>query len=67
MIATILMILGGIAWLTGELWAAFKKHNGTTSDFIWSVEARWPVLKVLIGIFVLSLFGHFMFGWTLLP
>lgn len=69
MTENILMIIGGLTWLTGELLGVFhkSKQKDTTSDWVWYLEAKFPVLRVLVGVFALSLFGHLMFGWWLLP
>jgi hypothetical protein len=70
MIANILMLVGGLAWLAGELTGVFVKSKAkrtTTSGWVWYLEAKYPILRVFIGVFVLSLFGHFMFHTWLLP
>lgn len=69
LIANILMLVGGFAWLAGELYGVFRKGRGrdTTSDWVWWLEARVPFVRVLVGVFVVSLFGHLLFGWMLLP
>jgi hypothetical protein len=68
MIPVILMIVGGTLWLAGELWGVFSKRSmDTTSEWVWWAEARMPILRVVVGVFVLSLFAHFMWGTTLLP
>lgn len=64
----IAMIVGGLIWFLGELWGVKRgSDKNTTSGFIWHLEARWPALKVLVGVFVVSLFGHFLFHTMLLP
>jgi hypothetical protein len=64
--STVLMIVGGLLWLAGELYGVYHRSQ-TTSGFVWSVEARWPLVRVLVGVFVASLFGHFLWHGALLP
>lgn len=69
----LLMALGGLLWLGGELWGVYRnstvKNPGrdTTSQWVWLAEAKFPVLKVLITVFFVSLIGHFLYHWMLLP
>lgn len=73
MIANLLMGIGGGLWLSGELFGVYlnqkrrKRQNDTTSQWVWFVEKKFPVARVLVGVFVLSLFGHFMWKGMLLP
>lgn len=69
MVANILMLVGAVAWLVGELIGVFHKgkQRDTTSDWVWYLEAKVPALRWLVGVFVLSLFGHLLFGTWLLP
>lgn len=68
-LANVLMLVGGLGWLAGELYGVFRKGKGrdTTSEWVWWLEAKLPIARVLVGVFVISLFGHFEFGTTLLP
>lgn len=66
MLANILMAAGGIAWLTGELYGA-STHGPTTSGWAWWAERKWPILRPFLGVFLVSLVGHILYGWTLLP
>lgn len=71
-IAILLMILGGIAWISGELIGVHRQEKGadTTSEFVWWLQKqKWigPLVRVLVGAFVLSLAAHFWFGTPLLP
>jgi hypothetical protein len=69
----ILMLLGGVGWLIGELWGVYRNSTkakvgkDTTSQWVWWLEARVPLVRVLVGMFVLSLFGHFLWRGMLLP
>lgn len=66
----VLMIAGAVVWLAGELWGVFWGPKGkidTTSGWAWWLEKKFPIARVFLGVFLLSLFGHVMFGWTLLP
>jgi hypothetical protein len=64
-------IAAGLAWLAFELRAATNKRSGdTTSEMVWSLEARpyvGALLRPLLGVFLVSLVGHLLFGWWLLP
>jgi hypothetical protein len=68
----VLMIVGAALWLTGELWGVKRrgKKMDTTSEAVWWLQKRpWvgPIIRVLVVVFVLSLAGHFFYGWSLLP
>lgn len=71
MTANILMLLGAVVWLTGELLGFFtdSPHSppDTTSGWVWFLQKRHPILRWVIGIFTLSLFAHLAFGTWLLP
>ena len=58
MVGAILMVIGALLWLTGELINVFRRKGGTTSEFVWWVELRFPLARVLIGTFLVSLVGH---------
>ncbi len=76
-IANVLMLVGGLTWLGGELYGVHRNAtvkrpgNDTTSQWVWLAErvklGKIPVVRVLVGMFVLSLFGHFMWHGALLP
>lgn len=65
----ILMILGALTWLVGEIDGVFvrKQANDTTSEFVWHTELKWPITRVVVGTFVVSLLFHLLFGTVLLP
>ena len=70
MVANILMVVGAVVWLAGELWGVFhnsKREPDTTTGWVHLLEAKFPIARVFIGVFVLSLFGHLLFGTWLLP
>ena len=66
-----LMLIGGGVWLGGELWGVWRNahggHGDTTSEAVWWLERHVPVLYGFVGLFVLSLFAHFMVHTPLLP
>ena len=75
--ANVGMLIGGLIWLAAELYGVHRNAtvarpgNDTTSQWVWWLEriklGRVPVFRVLVGVFVLSLFGHFMWHTWLLP
>lgn len=71
MTGIILMVVGGLLWLTGELIGVFSKRpNDTTSEGVWWLEKQRYYgmgVRALVLAFTVSLVGHFQFGWSLLP
>jgi hypothetical protein len=70
MVQLVIMLVGLTIWLIGELWGVYnhkKNRIDTTSELIWWMERQWRFMYVLVGLFVLSLFGHLIWHWTLLP
>ena len=65
----VLMAAGGIVWLVGELLGVRRKGEGgdTTSEAVWWLQEHMPFVRILVGIFVMSLFGHFWAHTPLLP
>lgn len=67
----ILMIVGAIAWLAGELIGVHSKRSmDTTSELIWWLQRqRWigPTIRALVLAFTISLVAHFQFGTPLVP
>ena len=63
------MIAGIVLWLIGELiGVANKKANmDTTSEWVWWVELHWPIARLLVAGFFVSLVGHFLWKTDLLP
>lgn len=67
------MLIGGITWLAGELWGVWRNAhvknpgNDTTSQFVWLAERKWPLVRILVAVFVVSLLGHFEWHYSLLP
>jgi hypothetical protein len=64
------MLIGGVLWLIGELIGVFSgssTSNDTTSQWAHFIEKKFPIARVFIGIFLISLVGHILFGWWLLP
>lgn len=66
-----LMLFGALAWLAGELIGVHSSRaDDTTSEVVWRLQRLpWigPVIRALVLAFVLSLAGHFMFHWSLIP
>jgi len=70
-----LMLCGGVVWLVGELWGVHRNSGphgnmDTTSEWVWWLEDhKWigMPIRILCGIFVVSLFGHFWAHTPLLP
>lgn len=60
------MAVGGLIWLGFELWGVFT-GGPTTSDAVWALEKRWPLTRILVAVFVISLGAHFQFGTPILP
>ena len=73
MIPNILMLVGGLAWLAGELFGVYRNETvqnsgrDTTSQWVWFVENKFPIVRVFLGVFLVSLVGHLLFGTWLLP
>jgi hypothetical protein len=63
-----LMMLGGAAiWLTGELWGVTRDlvehYHGlpdTTSGWVWTLEHKWPFLRIIVCVLLLILALHFV-------
>jgi hypothetical protein len=65
-VSNILMLIGSLTWLIGELWGVRSKKNmDTTSEWVWWIEARIPFTRWLIVTFLLSLIGHFLWHTSL--
>jgi hypothetical protein len=65
---TWLMVAGGLTWLAGELWGVkSRRAMDTTSEWVWWLEAKWWPARLLVAVFVVSLFGHFLWKGALLP
>lgn len=69
-----LMLIGGLAWLVGELWGVHRNaKNGTmdtTSEWVWWLQNRkyvGSIARALVFAFTASLVAHFALGWSLLP
>jgi len=60
------MAVGGAVWLVFELIGVFTK-GPTTSKLVWTLENKYPLFRILIAIFVISLGTHFEFHTWLLP
>jgi len=72
MVVNIGMILGGVTWLAFELAGVWNKYHGvskpdTTSQWTWILLKHWPILRPVLGVFLISLFFHLLYGWWLLP
>jgi hypothetical protein len=57
MIGTIALIAGAIVLTFGEFYGIFAKKQ-TISGFVWSVEARWPAVRILVAWAIVWLFHH---------
>jgi hypothetical protein len=64
-----LMIAGIVLWLTGEICGVLNKRANmdTTSEWFWYAEAHWPILRLFIAGFFVSLVGHLLWKTDLLP
>lgn len=69
LLANLMMAVGGVIWLTGELIGVFSpgKAYDTTSQWAWFLEQRYPIVRVLFFTFTISLMLHIVFRWWLLP
>jgi hypothetical protein len=61
----ILAYLFGVVWLLGWEASAFiqRKTTLTISDFTWTLKGWWYIPRVLIGIGLVVLALHLVFGW----
>lgn len=72
-IANGLMLAGALMWLGGELFGVHRNAtvkdpgNDTTSQWVWAMEKRYWISRILVGTFVVSLLGHFLWHKMLLP
>ena len=60
------MIVGALIWLTFELIGVFR-HSDTTTGFVQAWEKKWPVLRIFVAVFCVSLGTHLIWGTWLLP
>lgn len=65
--------LGALIALGFELWGVARNAEGkghgmeTITEYVrWGVKHS-VVVKVLVAVFCISLLGHFLWGWWLLP
>lgn len=61
-IEEILMGLGAMLWIAGELWAVVKDEDTTTS-YVRRFSKKWALIRFGVFIFVSWLWVHFMLGW----
>jgi len=64
--SSILMLVGGVIWLTGELIGVFT-NSETTSRFVWALQKKWPIVRVVVAAFVVALGAHFAYHTPLWP
>lgn len=60
MIASILMLVGALIWLAGELWGVFtaSRKLDTTSEYVWWAQKKWPFVRIVVASLVALLAAH---------
>jgi hypothetical protein len=66
MVPNILMLCGALVWLAGEIFGVIRdgrKHKGidTTSGWVWWLEHKWPLVRIVVAGAVALLFSHLVF------
>lgn len=66
-LANVLMLVGGIVWLTGELIGVVRNRSrspgglpDTTSGWVWLAERKWPAARIVVAAGLIVLGAHFL-------
>lgn len=66
MIPNVLMLVGALVWLTGEVWGIVRNAHGhtgtpqTTSGWVWLLERKWSFGRMVVAAGLAALSVHFL-------